>query len=380
MTTASSTVLSTTKRSTLAALAAACLAAACGGGGGDAGVSPFGSGSGSGGLGTGSGTGSGTTTGGGTTTPPPPAPTPAPGGSTTGGGLSNVSTGTPNQRFMSMSVDKYNLNWALDGDKTSVTIFVADSAGNPVPEGTTVQFSTEGGQIQTSCRLSGAKAGSASISSCSVEFVTQNFRPLDGRVTLLAWLEGEEAFVDQNANGRFDAGETFYEGGQLFRDDNLNDAYDAGVDELIVSSGSQGSPGIGSTACNQPAGFPFTRGDTPLSVPNTCDGTWGRSIVRASVWLPVSDPRFLQAAAVGPGQLRVWTNYGTEDVAAPAGTKVEIKTTAPGGCTLSVAPAEVSNVQLLPSLHTIVREGSCPASVLVDVSFGIFKRSLTVPL
>ena len=383
MTTDPQTTLTvTTKRSTLAALMAACLAAAsCGGGGSEAGVSPFGSGAGSSGLGSGTatgGTGAGT---GGTTTPAPPAPTPAPGGSTSGGGLTNVSTGTPNQRFMSMSVEKYNLNWSIDGDKTKVTIYVADSAGNPVPDGTTVQFSTEGGQIQTSCRLTGSKAGIANISSCSVEYVTQNFRPLDGRVSVIAWLEGEEAFIDANANGRYDAGESFYEGGQLYRDDNLDGAYTAGVDELIVASGSQGSPGIGQSACSEPSPFPFTVGDAPRSVPNTCDGAWGRSIVRSTVWLPVSDPRFLQASAPAPRTVRVWTNYGSTDVAAPAGTKVEIKTTAPGGCTFSVAPAEVAAVQLLPSFHQITADGTtCPASVLVEVSFGIFKRALTVPL
>ncbi|WP_280154303.1 Ig-like domain-containing protein [Piscinibacter sp. XHJ-5] len=349
---------------------AVCLAvAACGGGGGDSGTDPFGTGAGTGTGGTGTG-GTGTDTG--TDTGTPSTPT------TPGGGISNVSTGVPNQRFMSMSVEKWALNWGMDGDTTKVTIRVADSAGNPVPEGTRVQFSTSGGQIVTSCALSGVAEGTATISACSVDFATQDFRPLSGRVSILAWLEGEEAYKDLNGNGAYDVGEPFADAGRLFRDDNGDKTFTDQVDELNVGATLASTPGIGSSACVVDPAVPVN--DAPLSVPATCDGAWGRTFVRAAAYLPVSDPRYLNASVLGD-TVRVWTKFGTDEVAAPSGTTLTVKTF-PTGCTVSISPSSVPNAAVDPTLHTISSTGAtCTGgSVGIEVKFNEFSKLLTATL
>ena len=302
----------------------------------------------------------------------------APPSTTAGGGISTVSSGVPNQRFMSISVEKYALNWSIDGDTTRVNIRVADSAGNPVPAGTTVQFSTSGGQIQQSCSLTGVSNGSSTISSCSVDFETQDYRPVGGLVAIAAWLVGEEAYRDLNANGAYDVGEPFVDSGRLFRDDNADGLYTPTVDELNVGATLNGAPGIGTVPCVVDPAVPLNAYAVPLSVLNSCNGTWGASLVRASVYLPVSDPRYLNAAIVPPGdpfgnsgKLQVWTDFGTNPVAAPSGTTVTIKSK-PVGCDVAISPSAVPISAVGPTFHSLTRVGATCAggTVGIEVTFG----------
>ncbi len=360
----------------MAALLASLVLVACGGGS-DAGTSVFASG-------TGGGTGAGGTT--------PPS-----GGSVAGGGISNVSSGQPNQRSMSLSVEKYNLDWSIDGDITTVTVRVTDTAGNPVPDGTSVQFSAQGGQIQTSCKLSGVKQGTATISSCSVTFATQNQRPLNGFVSVIAWLEGDEAYIDSDGNGQYTAGEPFFDSGRLFRDDDLSFDYTPGVDELNFGATIAGSPGLGSSACGPnagasgaaatPATFGFQGLDTPFSVNATCDGVWGRTLVRARTVLAVSDPRSLGIRAV-PGGVEVFTQWSSDPLnaaAAPAGTTVSV-ISAPEDCTVVVSPPTVATNAIAPTTHRLtpaITNGTCSGrTVTVKAAFGAYESppiAVTLP-
>jgi hypothetical protein len=328
----------------LTAIAAALMLVSCGGGGADAGTQPFGEGSGTGGGGTeGGGTG-----GGGTSDPTVPT--------TPGGGISDVATGIGSQRFMSISSPKYNLNWALDGDTTTIQIFAADTAGNPVPNGTVVQFSTEGGQIATSCQTTGVQSGEAVISGCSVTFNTQDFRPLDGLVTIIAWMEGEEAYKDSNGNGRYDAGEPFIDSGQIFRDDDSDGVFNPSFDELVVSATLSGTPGLGTSAC-APAPVEVNINEIPRSVDPTCDGVWGRTLIRRTIVLPVSDPRLMNIEAVGSTGVTVYTNFGTNNVAAPAGTTVTVLNP-PADCTVTLSPPTVGTAAVGPTFHAVLGTGS----------------------
>jgi hypothetical protein len=348
-------------------LAAALALSACGGGGSaDAGTTSFGSGSGSGtgGSGTGGGTGTGGSgTGGGSGTPTTP-----------GGGISVVANGVPNQRFMSISVKTYNLDWSIDGITTDVQVYVADTAGNPVPDGTRIQFSTEGGQILTSCTTTGITQGGVTISGCSVTFSTQDFRPFDNTVRVIAWMEGDEAYRDVNANGQYDAGEPFVDSGRIFRDDDDDGVYSAVGDELVVGATLAGTPGIGSGACAQaPASVNIN--EVPLSVANTCDGVWGKTLIRRTVVLPVSDPRSLGIVAV-TGGVQVFSGGSSRPVAPPSGTTVSAQNP-PAGCTVTVTPATVGNTEVLPTFHGVTGQGSATnpgacsgRSVLIEAKFG----------
>ena len=168
--------------------------------------------------------------------------------------LSNVlvvSTGVPDQRHFSLSTTTGNCEgWSVDQDECSiVTARLADHFGNPAPDGTAVNFTTEGGNIQASCitgtlldsttpqgESTNSQQGPGS-GSCSVKLRSANPRSGDGRVTVLAYALGEEDFADANGNNRCDgcddlSGPEFQAKHDLkpdiYRDDDENLAYTAG--------------------------------------------------------------------------------------------------------------------------------------------------------
>lgn len=111
-----------------------------------------------------------------------------------------VSTGLPIQRSMSMSADHYNIEGGdIDGQRVGIMVRLADQYGNPVSDGTTINFVTEGGAVGSSAQ----GACNTKDGGCSVDLVTQNFRPADGRVTVLAFVQGIENFVDLNGDGQY---------------------------------------------------------------------------------------------------------------------------------------------------------------------------------
>ncbi len=140
--------------------------------------------------------------------------------------LLKVSTGVPVQRSASLSATKFNpRGWDRDGEQVTLTMRMADDFGNPVVDGTAVTFWAEGGAIAPNCTtVDGA---------CSVVWKSQEQRPDDGRVTILAFTSGNETFTDANTNGQYDAGESFIDMAEAYRDDDESDTYDEGI-ELFV--------------------------------------------------------------------------------------------------------------------------------------------------
>ncbi len=150
-----------------------------------------------------------------------------------------ISTGIPDQDSFSLSASVFNPEaWSLDGTEVVITARMADAFNNPVPDGTAVFFTTEGGSIDDSCVTDNG--------SCFVTWRSQNARPegeeltsnfctlkvvvpgdqvdnnndiecaettntlgqkYGGRATIVATAIGEESFPDSNGNGRFDAAE-----------------------------------------------------------------------------------------------------------------------------------------------------------------------------
>ena len=132
-----------------------------------------------------------------------------------------VTTGIPDQDSFSLSANILNPEgWDLDGTVVEVTARLADAYNNPVPDGTAVTFTTEGGSIEPSCTTSNGV--------CTVQWFSQFPRPLGkelvtegrvpeaintmgqqygGRATIIATAIGEESFPDLNGNGRFDSTE-----------------------------------------------------------------------------------------------------------------------------------------------------------------------------
>jgi hypothetical protein len=108
------------------------------------------------------------------------------------------------------------------------------------------------------------------ISSCSVDFMSQNFRPTDGRVSILAYASGTKDYVDVNGNNRYDAGtDTLVQVGDAYRDDDEDGVFDTG--EFVIPRG-------GSSTCGG-AGWPFP------SKTNTCDTSLATTVRQQAVIL-----------------------------------------------------------------------------------------------
>ena len=150
-----------------------------------------------------------------------------------------VSTGKPDQDSFSLSATVLNVEgWQYDGAEVTITARLADAFNNPVPDGTAVYFTAEGGSIESSCTTNKGV--------CSVVWTSQLPRPIGsnigffnqdgeqivdpiaklkeetnlnggkylgnafgqpygGRVTILATAIGEESFPDLNSNNILDS-------------------------------------------------------------------------------------------------------------------------------------------------------------------------------
>lgn len=118
-----------------------------------------------------------------------------------------VTTGLPVQNRFSIAVETHNVEaWNTDGVQVLVTARLADRIGNPVPDGTAVQFQTSHGSITPQCTT---RTTSTESGVCTATWVSQGQRPASGRSVILATAIGEESFTDVNTNGRFDAGDQF---------------------------------------------------------------------------------------------------------------------------------------------------------------------------
>lgn len=183
-----------------------------------------------------------------------------------------ISTGRPTQDRFSLAVETFNIEgWRQDGITTHATAYAFDRLGNPVPDGTVINFISEGAGIGASCTTTSA--------SCSVTFTSGEYRPrndsepsgsvTNGRVTILAYATGEESFDDSNANNIYDAGEAFRDLGNAFVDNNEDRVRQAGESEIAFGK---------SGAC--PAYPADGRYDNAPYSAGSCDGVWGQAHVR----------------------------------------------------------------------------------------------------
>jgi len=108
-----------------------------------------------------------------------------------------ITTGIPDQDSFSVAATILNIEGLThDGITTVLTARLSDHFSNPVPDGTAVNFIAEGGQMVSSCITAGG--------GCSATMTSAEFRPLNGRVTVLAYAVGEESFSDVDGDGLAD--------------------------------------------------------------------------------------------------------------------------------------------------------------------------------
>jgi Bacterial Ig-like domain (group 1) len=204
----------------------------------------------------------------------------------------NIATGLPMQKFMSMSFNQYNFEgWGYDGKTITATVLMADQFGNPVSDNTAINFVAEGGSIQSSCLT---KDGG-----CSVTLRSQEARPANGRVTVLAYAQGIEDFVDVDGDGKYTSGslDTFTDLPDPFLDvgttTSLNSAPDLGViRSLKTTFSSDEILGLGLVNVNNTGTldgiYSGSKGDKQFpynaisGYSSVGDGKWGVNFIRRS--------------------------------------------------------------------------------------------------
>jgi hypothetical protein len=281
----------------------------------------------------------------------------------------SVASGLPVQKAFSLSVKTFNIEgWGYDGETTQINIYAADRLGNPVPDGTTINFVSSGGQVVASCNTTGAAANG--VSNCFVTLVSQNPRPTNGRVTVLAWAQGEETFGDAGtpSNNVYDAGESFEDLGQPFLDKDQDGIYTPGIDVTVGTA-------PGALACSADAAA--NRSVGVLSVPNTCDQAWGSALVRADAVIVFSGSNAF-TAGVTKSQVSATTcsvGFTLQDVngnAMPFGTTLAVAA-ATGGSFVQFGGGNSVPNQPFPSSHSALFS-SCP-----DVNALSFQLIVTSP-
>jgi hypothetical protein len=254
----------------------------------------------------------------------------------TNSNILTVASGKPVQKAASLSLEKFSIEgFDVDGATSDVIFSMADRQGNPVPDGTEVNMVAESGVlIPARCVVTGG------TSQCKSNYRTSGTRPANGRVSIMAYVPGEEDFVDANYNNKYDPNEKFTDMGNAYRDDDENLAFTLG--EFSV-------PRAGGQACN-PAGFSPNQGDgTGLpgenGRPGTCDGVWGTNEVRKQIVIVVATGR----AIITPISIvRTNLSVSVTDLignSMPTGTTIEAeKLSGSDNCTVkNVLPAVIAN-------------------------------------
>ncbi len=167
-----------------------------------------------------------------------------------------VTTGAATQNAASLSATKLSIEaWNTDGVTSSLTMRLADRMGNPVPNGTSVNFVASAGLVTGSC--------TTTSSACTVTYTSQGTRPINGRVSILAYLDGEESFIDLDGDNVWQSGETFYDVGKAYLDIREDGTWVSG--EQIIDTSTN------SSTCVTPT-------NTYPAMTGTCDGTWSSAV------------------------------------------------------------------------------------------------------
>ena len=267
-----------------------------------------------------------------------------------------IASGRPVQARLSLALEKLSIEGLnVDGTTATVTLNLADRQGNPVPDGTVVNFVTEGGVMIPPTCTTGAVPGD---STCAVTIRSGNPRPANGLVTILAYVAGEEDFVDSGngvpgtaGNNIYDCGEPFTDLGIAYRDDAMTssvlNAYAAG--EFTVPRAALTS------ACV--AGVERTVGE---GVPGTHDAVWGAADVRkqAVIVYASSSAVISNAAAITKDSL-TFTVADVNGNSMPTGTNIVV---AAGDNT----PTNSKSCRIFSGSSTVVPNTLTPLTLLAS--------------
>jgi hypothetical protein len=106
------------------------------------------------------------------------------------------------------------------GIEDTITAFLNDRFGNAVPQGTIVNFVSNAASVVDATATDSAGRATATL------LTEGGALPPDGIVRVMSFTRGHEPFVDANANGVYDAGESFQDVPEPFIDSNGNGVFD----------------------------------------------------------------------------------------------------------------------------------------------------------
>lgn len=259
-----------------------------------------------------------------------------------------IASGRPAQARTSLSIEALSIEgFNVDGTETNVTMSLADRQGNPVPDGTVVNFVSSGGVMIPPTCTTGVVPGDTR---CTVKIRSQNPRvPAHrGRVQILAYAAGEEDFIDANFNNVYDCSESWSDLGTAFRDDNENGIFDTG--EFSVPR----APSI--SAC----------GVAIAPSPTLGDGVWGAADVRMRSTIIFSTGSAVITGDATPARLFVTIADGNGN-SMPTGSDVLVRAVSLGcGALLENFSVKIANT-LAPSLFSIPLSSNCKAGDLVQI-------------
>ena len=226
-----------------------------------------------------------------------------------------VNTGLPDQNSFTLSADNLNPEAnSISGQTVGLVARLADTFNNPVPDGTSVSFTTEGGIIEPSCTTTNG--------TCGVTWTSANPRTSDHRITILATAIGHETLFDANGNNSYEDsdggpisdntdsgfgfsvyGETgFVDHSEAWRDDNEDNIRDAA--EIFLDYNDDGDFNGPDTLFNGPQCIPG----------NTCGGEDPDSLdslhVRKALVLVMSGSRALMDI-INTSNTVIFSNYQT---------------------------------------------------------------------
>lgn len=240
-----------------------------------------------------------------------------------------IASGVPVQKASSLAIEKLSIEgFDTDGVTSAVTFSLADRQGNPVPDGTAVNFVTESGvMLPARCVVTGGS------SQCTSQIRTSGIRPVNGRVSILAYTPGEEDFQDLNFNNKYDVNEPFTDLGNAYRDDDAS---------LGFSVGEFSVPRVGIMPC---ARIIVGTGNPDNSKAGSCDDIWGVNEVRreAVIIFATSEARISVISKTNP--LIVFRVEDLNGNSMPVGTTITAtKLSGSDQCVVkSVSPGLVGN-------------------------------------
>lgn len=274
---------------------------------------------------------------------------------TTSSAVLAIASGRAVQSRVSLAIEKFAIEGAnVDGVTTGVTMSLADRQGNPVPDGTAINFVTEGGvMIPPVCTTVN--------SSCSVLVRSQNPRPADGRVSILAYALGEEDFVDLNFDNVYTPGEPFVDLGNAFRDDAARVTSISGT----YVPGYFSVPRAGSAVCVN-----VIPGQTNfLGRPDSCDGVWGAADVRQQGIIIFATGAAVISAVAQTGNNLVYSVADGNGNSVPTGSAIEVSP--PVACPITNGSSVVVANSLSPATfsagYRTFSGGPCPGGTVITV-------------